>query len=127
MMSKFTITESCKRKPILQINGYELRCASANKNGTTRWRCVKKACKATLLTKAGEIVNQCNSHCHEPDENAANNRIIDAHMRSSCRKEMTKSIPEIYEEIRSDVKVRRPDIVQSLPKYESWQAHMYRE
>ena len=65
--------------------------------------------------------------CHEPDENAANNRIIDAHIRSCYRKEMTKSIPEIYEEIRSDVKVRRPDIVKSFPKYESWQAHLYRE
>ena len=72
MMSKFTITESSKGKPILQLNGYELlkTCYSANKNGTTRWRCVKKACKATLLTKGGEIVNQCNSHCHEPDGNA---------------------------------------------------------
>ena len=40
---------------------------------------------------------------------------------------MTKTIPEIYEEIRSEVKVSCPDVVQSLPKYGSWQAHLYRE
>ena len=77
IMCKFTITESSKGKPIQQLNGYELRHASANNNGTTRWRCTKEECKATLLIKCGEIVNQCNSHRHEPDETAVNNINID--------------------------------------------------
>ena len=49
MMSKFTITERSNGKPILQLNGYELRHVSANKNGTTGWRCIKKARKAIIL------------------------------------------------------------------------------
>ena len=126
-MCKFTITESSNGKPILQLNGYELRHGGSNKNGTTRWRCLKKGCKATILMKDEEIVSQSYSHCHQPDETACNNRIIDAHMRCRCRREMTKTIPEMYEEVRAEVKVNRPDVYKSLPTYGSWQARLYRE
>ena len=46
MMSKFTITESFKGKPILQLNG--LRHASANKNGTTGWGLSGLRCRVMI-------------------------------------------------------------------------------
>ena len=46
-------------------DNYKFRVGSTSKAGTTRWRCCKKNCSATLYTIRREVINFTGPHCHE--------------------------------------------------------------
>ena len=74
--------------------------------------------KAIILTKAGDCVILIVMNQMRMQQTTELSTLTCVQVVAKKLKVYSRNLYEHYEEIRSDVKVRRPDIVQLLPKYE---------
>ena len=88
----------------LEIEGYRFR---KNKSVQSKiyWKCVENNCFSTVTTnlQLTSLVNLPSNHNHPPKENEAKRDALKQRIIHSVKKDPTKNISEIYENIIEDV------------------------
>ena len=88
----------------LEIEGYRFR---KNKSVQSKiyWKCVENNCFSTVTTnlQLTSLVNLPSKHNHPPKENEAKRDALKQRIIQSVKKDPTKNISEIYENIIEDV------------------------